>query len=216
MSAPRRACVLVSGGVDSSILVADLLAQGWEVLPLYVRSGFYWEAAELRWLRRLLRRLACPRLAALAVARVGMEGLLPRQHWSLTGRGVPGGEAAWDAVYLPGRNLVLLGQAGVHAALHGAQAVMLAVLKGNPFADARPRFLRSMQSSIDAAFERRIRVVAPYARLTKRQVLARVPGFPVELTFSCLRPSAGAPCGRCSKCAERLAAVASVKRSASR
>ena len=38
-------------------LVAERLRRGWEVHPLYVRSGFIWEKAELHWLRRLLRAL---------------------------------------------------------------------------------------------------------------------------------------------------------------
>ncbi len=53
----RRSAVvaLVSGGLDSLILVRRALAGGSTVWPLYVRCGLRWEAVELAWLRRWLR-----------------------------------------------------------------------------------------------------------------------------------------------------------------
>src|SRR4029077_10049965 len=38
--------VLVSGGLDSAILVAELLSQGSRVRPIYVRLGLAWEPTE--------------------------------------------------------------------------------------------------------------------------------------------------------------------------
>ena len=127
-------------------------------------------------------------------------------HWSLTGKGVPSSRAAWDSVYLPGRNLLLLSQAGVYAATHGLPLVVLGVLRGNPFADSKPRFLKDMESAINDALRARLKVEAPYTKLHKDGVarLAARLGkrFPLELTFSCLRPRGVNPCGHCSKCAE--------------
>lgn len=197
-----RVCVLVSGGVDSSILVNELLSAGREVWPLYVRGGFYWEKAELHWAKRVLASLRSERLRPLTVVDSPMAGVLPG-HWALTGRGVPPADAPWDEVYLPGRNLILLSQAGVFCALHDVPVVCLAILKGNPFADARPRFLKSMQSAVSEALHKKVRVETPYAKLTKKQVLARAGGTPLELTFSCLRPQGVNRCGKCSKCGER-------------
>lgn len=205
-----KACVLASGGFDSGVLLADLLERGHEVHPFFVRSGFYWEKAELHWLRRFLGALKHPRLKPLTIAEAPM-GWIMGGHWSLTGKGVPSSRAAWDSVYLPGRNLLLLSQAGVFAATRGIPLVALGVLRGNPFADSKPRFLKDMQSAINDALRARVRVEAPYTKLGKAQVARLAAGlaqrFPLELTFSCLRPKGVKPCGRCSKCEERRAGL---------
>ncbi len=202
----KKVCVLASGGFDSCVLIADLLERGHEVHPFYVSSGFYWEKAELHWLKRFLATSACPRLKPLTVAETPMRWIMGG-HWSLTGKGVPSSLAAWDSVYLPGRNLLLLSQAGVYAATRGIPLIVLGVLRGNPFADSKPRFLKDMESAINDALRSRLAVAAPYAKLGKAQVArlaARLAArFPLELTFSCLRPRGVRPCGRCSKCAER-------------
>ncbi len=196
----RRVVVLVSGA-DSEILLAELLAEGWTVLPLYVRCGFRWEGPELAGLRRVLRLLRGPRLGRLAVVSAPMRAQLGG-HWSLTGRGVPGARAAWTSVYLPGRNAVLLTEAWLRAAGAGAQAVAIGSLKGNPFPDASPRFRRAIEKALNLGLATRVRLMAPYARLTKLQVLRRARAFRPELAFSCLAPRAGEPCGRCNKCGE--------------
>ncbi len=198
----RKIAVLMSGGVDSAALAAELLGRGFEVHPLYVRSGFRWERAELHWLRRLLRALRSRRLKPLTVARAPMGGLIGR-HWSLTGEGVPATGSADIEVYLPGRNLFLLSEAGLYCAMNGVPEIALATLKANPFPDATPVFRRSMSRALSAGLGRPIRVSAPYARLTKRQALARAPGAPYHLAFSCLKPRGLRPCGRCNKCEER-------------
>ena len=83
----------------------------------------------------------------------------------------------------------------------------MAVLKGNPFPDARPRFLRQMSKATGLALGAKLRITAPYLKLSKDQVLRLVKGFPVELTFSCLAPKGLRHCGACSKCEERLGAT---------
>jgi len=50
-SPPARrgtACALVSGGLDSAVLLHDLLRRGLSVLPLYVRSGLRWRGTKSR------------------------------------------------------------------------------------------------------------------------------------------------------------------------
>jgi 7-cyano-7-deazaguanine synthase len=201
MTRRGKVCVLASGGLDSSVLLAELLRRGYEVHPVYVRAGLRWERAERHFLGRLLERYKGPRLKPLTVLDVPLSGLLA-DHWSVAGRRVPAAGEAWDSVYLPGRNLILLSEAGLFCRLRGIPRLALATLKGNPFSDATPSFRRAMGRVISAATGAPVRVTAPYGRLTKEEALARVPGFPLELTFSCLKPRGLRPCGRCGKCGE--------------
>jgi 7-cyano-7-deazaguanine synthase len=199
----RKICVLASGGIDSSALVADCLRRGREVYPLYVRCGFYWERAEIAWLRRYLRALRGPLLRPLTVSFAPMRELLPARHWAFTGRDVPAAGAAWDSVYLPARNMVLLGQAGTFCSVRGIPEVALAILKGNPFNDATPLFLKTMERTLALSLSRAPKVRAPYLRLSKAQVVKRAGDAPLHLTFPCLKPRGLRECGRCSKCEEK-------------
>ena len=69
-------------------------------------------------------------------------------HWSITGDGVPDVRSADDAVYLPGRNALLLVKAAIWCRLHGIGELALAVLRSNPFADATPEFFAEFESAI--------------------------------------------------------------------
>ena len=195
--------VLVSSGLDSACLVCRLLRQGRAVQPVYVRCGLRWEGEELRALRRLLSRMRTLRLRPLKVVVLPIASLYGA-HWSTTRRKVPGAESRDAAVYLPGRNVVLLTAAAIVAARHGICDIALGVLPGNPFGDASPRFFTLMAQSLTQALGREIKVLAPLSRTRKAQLIRQAAGIvPFELTVSCLRPRGLMHCGRCNKCAER-------------
>ena len=197
-----RVCALVSGGLDSLLLVRLLLGEGATVHPLYVRGGLIWEPAELWWLRRWLCALPRTRLKPLVVVPVPLRSLYGR-HWSITGRHVPSSRSPDRAVYLPGRNVVLLSHAAIYAAQHDISTLAMGLLSGNPFGDATPAFFERFAACVSQALSRSIRVRAPLRARTKAQWMAAAVGQPLGLTFSCIQPSGRRHCGRCNKCAER-------------
>jgi 7-cyano-7-deazaguanine synthase len=212
MSSPgdgaRRVAVLASGGVDSAILVADRSRQGDVVQPLYLRFGLAWERDEERHLRRFLDSLpagsgARP-LMALEFPITDVYGT----HWSVSRTAVPDEDTPDSAVYLPGRNLLLLAKSSVWCALHGFGVVALGTLKGNPFTDSRPEFFDGLAALASQALGAPLAVETPFAGLTKSEVLDRGRDLALELTFSCIDPREGRHCGRCNKCAERRRAFA--------
>jgi 7-cyano-7-deazaguanine synthase len=206
-SSSGRLAVLVSGGVDSAILLAEALQQSQAVYPLYIQAGHFWEPAERDHLDRLLQALAGPALQPLQVLDVPVADLYG-QHWSFTGRGVPDAASADEAVFLPGRNVLLLAKAMLWCHVHAVPAVALAVLRGNPFPDATPEFFDLYSRAVNQAIGGCVEVQRPYALLSKMELMRRQPGLPFELTFSCIRPVGGKHCGRCNKCAERRRAFA--------
>ena len=196
-------CVLLSGGVDSALLLRRALQRGDYVLPLYLRCGFVWETAELYWLRRLLRALRTPTLQPLQVIDLPIRPIYGA-HWSLTGRRIPGARSADRAVFLPGRNALLLTAAAIACARERISTIALGVLKGNPFGDATPHFFSALASALSQALGAPIHIVAPLRRMSKARLIQADADAPFALTFSCLRPAAGYHhCGRCNKCAER-------------
>jgi 7-cyano-7-deazaguanine synthase len=200
--------VLVSGGLDSAILVGETVRARPEVHPLYVRHGLYWEAVELAHLRRFLEAVDGPALRPLQVLEMPV-GDLYGAHWSVTGRDVPDARSPDSAVFLPGRNVLLLAKALPWCHLHGVGELALGALQSNPFPDATPEFFRAYQDVVNGALGGRVEVLLPFAGLGKAEVMRRGRGLPLEYTFSCLHPVLDRHCGACNKCAERRQAFAS-------
>jgi 7-cyano-7-deazaguanine synthase len=203
----KSLAVLVSGGLDSAILLGESLRDHEAVYPLYVRNGLYWELTELRYLRRYLEAVRAPALQPLHVLDLPVADLYG-SHWSLTGEGVPDASTPDEAVFLPGRNVLLLAKGILWCHLNGVPALALAPLGSNPFPDATPAFFRAYQDVVNQAVGGSVRVLRPYAGMRKTEVMRRGRGLPLELTFSCIRPWHDAHCGRCNKCAERRRAFA--------
>jgi 7-cyano-7-deazaguanine synthase len=206
-SDPAALAVLISGGLDSAILLGQALHHYEAVHPLYVRSGLFWETVELPYLRRFLEHVACPALRPLEILDLPLDDLYGR-HWSITGQSVPDADSPDEAVFLPGRNVLLLVKALLWCHLHGVPAVALAVLHGNPFPDATPGFFAAYQEVVNHALHGKVQIVCPFAGLRKAEVMRLGRNLPLEWTFSCIRPVAGQHCGRCNKCAERRQAFA--------
>jgi 7-cyano-7-deazaguanine synthase len=203
--------VLLSGGLDSAVLVAAE-AERARVLPVYVRVGLAWEAAEQRMLRYLLSSPAFRDVEELEIFDFDMRDVYPPTHWAVRGT-PPDYDTPDEDVYLAGRNLVLLTKAGVVAASRKIPRVALGPLAGNPFPDATPEFFRTMAKALSLGLDHAVDVVTPLIALHKEDVIRlgvrlRVP---LELTLSCMNPDdSDVPlhCGQCSKCRERREAFA--------
>lgn len=198
--------VLVSGGADSAILTARSTRTHPTVTPIYIRSGLAWEEVELAYLRRFLAAVACPRLRSLVVLSQPTADLYD-QHWSITGQDVPTADLPDPdtAVYLPGRNVLLLAKSLLWCHLHNVSQLAMAPLEANPFPDATPAFLNDFARIVSQAVAGCVRVVTPYASYRKQHVLRLGSDLPLELTFSCMQPRDGRHCGVCAKCGERRA-----------
>jgi 7-cyano-7-deazaguanine synthase len=194
--------VLVSGGLDSAVLLAESLTISSAVWPLYVQFGLVWEKVELHHLRRFLEAIHMPVLRPLTVLRMPVADLYG-EHWSLTGMDVPPAGSPDAAVYLPGRNVLFLAKAILWCHLHSVPTLALAPLESNPFPDATPAFISGYEKIANQAIGGSIRVLQPYRGLHKAAVLQRGRHLPLQWTFSCIRPVDGRHCGACNKCAER-------------
>jgi len=194
--------VLCSGGLDSAILVAHLATQDHVVHPIYVRFGLAWEEAEAAHLRRFLGTLTDPGVRPLVELALPVADLYG-SHWSLSGADVPDAASSDAAVYLPGRNLLLLAKSSVWCALHDVSTIALGTLKGNPFADSGRGFFDGFGSVVGVGLDSPLEVITPFAGLSKGEVLELGHGLALHHTFSCIDPQGGLHCAECNKCAER-------------
>jgi 7-cyano-7-deazaguanine synthase len=194
--------VLASGGLDSAILVAQLVSEGREVTPIYVRFGLAWEDVEARHLERFLASLPGANLNPLIMLDLPVADIYGA-HWSVTGQEVPDDNSPDEAVYLPGRNLLLLAKSSVWCALNGVPTIALGTLAANPFPDADRTFFAGFSALAARALGCPLEVVTPFAGRKKHEVLELGRTLALDLTFSCIAPREERHCGHCNKCAER-------------
>jgi 7-cyano-7-deazaguanine synthase len=141
-----------------------------------------------------------------------MRDVYEATHWAMQGR-PPGYHTPDEDVYLPGRNIVLLGKAAVYCAAAGIERLLIGTLAHNPFPDATAEFRAALGGALSLGLAHRLTIDAPYAETDKAEVIRRgaALGVRFELTLSCMNPVAAgrddppAPqhCGVCSKCRER-------------
>jgi 7-cyano-7-deazaguanine synthase len=198
----RSIAVLVSGGLDSDVLVADLCRRKARVYPIFIEQGLYWEKVERYWLKRFLKAVANRSLQPLKTLRVPMEEVYGA-HWSTKGKRVPGARTRDEAVYLPGRNLTLTVKAAVWCALNKIPRIALASLGQNPFPDASSDFFRRWSRILSQGLSTSLLIEAPYRQSSKEELVKRWESLPLHLSFSCIAPHGRLHCGACNKCAER-------------
>lgn len=201
--------VLLSGGLDSSILVAHLLSQRRVVQPFYIQCGLHWEKRELAAVRAFLQAMATPALLELVTLVMPLADVY-QDHWSMNGQNIPDATTPDEAVFLPGRNALLIIKAAIWCQLHAIGQLALAPLASNPFPDASDPFFANLQGALSYTGQP-LEILRPFGNLKKTQVMHLGRGLPLELTFSCISPQSGMHCGQCNKCAERRQAFAAAE-----
>ena len=200
---PDRIAILASGGLDSSVMLAASARNRRSVYPVYIRAGLSWEPSELATLKRFIRALRMDNIEPLTILKLPM-GDIAGDHWSMTGRNVPGYNAALASNYIPGRNLSLLAKTVIFCARARIGEVAMAPLESNPFPDARPEFFRAFARAVELGVGIKLKISTPFAGMTKAEVVRRGADLPLELTLSCAQPKGAIHCGACTKCAERI------------
>ncbi len=206
MSEQRRIAVLCSGGLDSCVLLADLATQA-DVYPIYVQFGLAWEAQELAAQQAFVAAVRTPRVHGVTVLQTPVAPMYG-EHWSVTGRGVPGADTEDSAVFLPGRNILMLGAAAVWCSTHSVHEIAIGSLGANPFPDASPAFFADFGRVLSTGLGHAVQVIAPYRGLHKEDIIRKHAGLPLELSLTCMAPRNGVHCGACNKCHERRVAFA--------
>jgi 7-cyano-7-deazaguanine synthase len=202
----NRIAVLTSGGLDSSVLLAEE-AKTAEVCPIYVRCGLAWEDAERKALDSFMSSLNSPNVRPVTTLYAPVRPMYG-DHWSVGTNAVPGAEEPDTSVFLPGRNILLIGLAAVWCSTHHVVRIAIGSLGGNPFPDAKPEFFQKFATALSSGLDHVVEVRAAFRELQKSDVIKRFKDLPLELTMTCMAPPDGMHCGKCNKCRERQVAFA--------
>ena len=202
--AGQETAVLCSGGLDSIVLLADEATRN-PVLPVYIRAGLAWEAAEQARLEAILESPPfTDGVRPLVALDAPLHDLYPATHWAVRGT-PPAYDTEDEDVYLAGRNVILISKAAVLCAGRHIGRLVLGPLAANPFPDATPEFFDAMAHAVSLGLAHPLEIATPFAGLRKSAVIRRGATLGIDLaqTMSCVNPAEGRHCGLCSKCRER-------------
>ena len=217
----RRAVVLCSGGLDSTVAAAEARAAGYELYLLSVNYGQR-HAVELTHVPEIAAALGATRHLVVevnlrAIGGSALTGAVPvpkDRPDEAIGSGIP-------PTYVPARNTLFLALALGWAEVLGAEAIYFGanVLDYSGYPDCRPEFIQAFEELAKRATKAGVeggtmRVVAPLLRMTKAEIIRRGMALkaPLHLTHSCYDPDdKGRACGRCDSCRLRRKGFAEAK-----
>jgi len=215
MTVKTRAVVLLSGGLDSTTVLAIARAAGFDAYALSFDYGQR-HAYELESARRVAAALGAPDhvVASIDLRVFGGSALtsdidVPKHRpIESMGESIP-------ITYVPARNTIFLSFALAWAEVIGAQDIFIGVnaLDYSGYPDCRPEYVEAYERmanlAVKAAVEGtwRLRIHTPLIAMSKADIIRRglELGVDYALTSSCYDPDEdGTPCGACDSCLLRL------------
>ncbi|MFZ5655622.1 MAG: 7-cyano-7-deazaguanine synthase QueC [Pseudomonadota bacterium] len=204
----RKAVVLLSGGMDSAVVVAMAREQGFAVHALSVRYGQR-HTSELDAAARIA---AAQAVVAHKVVDVDLRGI---GGSALTDAGIDvptAGDTAGTipVTYVPARNTIMLSLALGWAEVLGAADIFCGVnaVDYSGYPDCRPAFVEAFERLANLATRAGVegaglRVHAPLQHMSKADIVREGLRLGVDfaLTVSCYQADAeGRACGACDAC----------------
>jgi 7-cyano-7-deazaguanine synthase len=199
-------CVLVySGGLDSTVLLYDLLDRGKEVAALSVYYGQR-HSRELESAQKICQSLGVEHkvvdissIAGLfgASSLIDADSAVPDGHYA---------EMSMKVTVVPNRNMLLLALAGAWAIAQKASEVAYAAHGGDHtiYPDCRPEFVAHLDAALQCADWHSVKLLYPFGTFTKTDIVRRGVELrvPFHETWSCYKGGAS-HCGACGTCVER-------------
>ncbi|MCC6172178.1 MAG: 7-cyano-7-deazaguanine synthase QueC [Gammaproteobacteria bacterium] len=211
MSAPHRAVVLLSGGLDSATVLALARRDGFECHALSVHYGQR-HSSELAAAARVAAALGAVEHRVLGIDLAGIGGS------ALTDRSIPVPEGPSEGIpstYVPARNTLMLSLALGWAEVLGALDLFIGVnaVDYSGYPDCRPEFIAAFEHLARVATRAgvegaELRVNAPLLHWSKSRIIREgiALGVDYALTVSCYQADDdGRACGRCDSCRLRRA-----------
>lgn len=211
---PPRAVVLLSGGLDSTTVLAIARAEGYRVHALAFDYGQR-QRIELLRAEQAARTFGAEEFLPLqfnlrAVGGSALTSATPvPKHPARARDGAP----SIPITYVPARNTVFLSHALGLAEARGAFDIFLGVsqIDYSGYPDCRPAFIEAFETLANLATRAadggpRYRIHAPLLHLSKAQTIAKGLALGVDYaqTHSCYDPdSGGNACGQCDACVLR-------------
>ena len=199
----RNSLIALSGGVDSTTLLYEYREE--VACAVGFDYGSKHNAQELAAAKAICRELEIPYL----IIPLAFIGEYFRSDLLLSGGEMQLGdysEENMSSTVVPFRNGIMLSILAGLAESRDLQQVLIANHFGDHaiYPDCRESFVTPMGEAITAGTSNGVKLVAPYTKLTKAEIVARGTrlGVPYGKTYSCYQ-GGERHCGRCGTCRER-------------
>lgn len=209
----KKAVILLSGGLDSTTVLAIALGKGFDCFCLSFKYGQR-HAQELKQARTICRNMGVTNHLVLRVDldAIGGSALtddidVPKDRiFNETNDDIP-------LTYVPGRNIIFLAHALSWAEVIGASDIFLGInsVDYSGYPDCRPDFLAAFEKMANLGTKagtegKAFQFHAPLMHMNKKEIIEKGLSLGVDysLTHSCYDPQAGLACGRCDSCRLRL------------
>ncbi len=208
-STGKIAIVLVSGGLDSAVCLAEAVRK-YDAAVLHINYGQRTEARELKAFHDLADHYGLQRRLVVDISylkEIGGSSLVDDGMSVETG--LPQEGAGVPSTYVPFRNAHILSVGMSWAEVIGAEAMYIGAVEedGSGYPDCRREFYDKFAAAADAGTrpETRVEILTPLITLNKAAIVARglELNAPLQLTWSCYTESEEA-CGVCESCRLRL------------
>jgi 7-cyano-7-deazaguanine synthase len=211
----QPAVVLLSGGLDSTTVLAVARSQGFECSALSFDYGQR-HAVELQAARRVAAAMGVARHVVTTIDLRAFGGSALTSDMAVPkGRSVSEMGGPIPITYVPARNTIFLSFALAFAETLGASDIFLGVnaLDYSGYPDCRPEYIAAYERMANLATKagvegrQRLTIHTPLIALTKAQIIQRGLALGVDygLTTTCYDPApSGAACGHCDACLLRL------------
>jgi 7-cyano-7-deazaguanine synthase len=208
-----EAVVLLSGGLDSSTVLAMAKEKGHRLVALTFDYGQK-HRRELNSARKIAKyyRAEDHVVIPLDLGKY-VRSSLTQESMSIPERKMGNGAPTEiPSTYVPSRNIIFLAIAASIAESRGSDSICIAVnsVDFSGYPDCTPEFLDAFQRALDVGTKtgregRRLKIEAPILRMSKAEIVREAVRLkvPLELTWSCYRGGVKA-CGRCDSCLLRL------------
>ena len=200
-----KTVLIYSGGIDSTVLLYDLLNSGYDVKALSVNYGQR-HGKELDCAKSLCKQLNVEHHVADLTA---LNPLLSGSSLTSPHVQVPEGhyeDESMKATVVPNRNMILLSIATGWAMSTGASSVSYAAHSGDRaiYPDCREEFADAMNGVMEIAGWDKVSLNRPFSSLAKADIvkLGDELDVPFEQTWSCYK-GGQVHCGVCGTCVER-------------
>lgn len=214
ISSPRRAVILVSGGMDSAVTLAIAQGMGFACHALSVSYGQR-HSAELDAATELARTRGAIEHKTVTVDLRSIGGSALTSDIAVPETPAPG----IPVTYVPARNTIMLSIALGWAEVLGADDIFCGVnaVDYSGYPDCRPDFIAAFERLAGLATQagvegRGMRIHAPLIAMSKADIVREGQRLGVDFsrTVSCYQAdAAGNACGRCDACRLRAEGFAS-------
>lgn len=211
-SEPRKAVVLVSGGMDSAVTLAMARAQGFVCHALSVAYGQR-HASELVAAARVAATLGAVEHKTVTVDLRSIGGSALTADIAVPEHFDSHGESEIPVTYVPARNTIMLSIALGWAETLGSNDLFCGVnaVDYSGYPDCRPAFIEAFERLANVATKagvegQTLHVHAPLIRMSKADIVREGSRLGVDFsaTVSCYQADAdGRACGHCDACVLR-------------